>query len=139
MATTMLCWCNSDVMRGSHSAFFLGVRNRLLNVNQICVRNRGSYYGCPMQKKCFVCASTEGSAKSSSKSDETIPSWAKPDSDEPPPWAREDGKKNSSKLNFELPFIVYLLASAVTAIAAVSFLSSCYLAFCCLTLYNVVV
>jgi hypothetical protein len=53
-----------------------------------------------------------------------LPTWAKPDSDEPPPWAKGEGKENSSKQNFEVPFFVYLLASAITAIAAVSFLTS---------------
>ncbi|KAL8266000.1 hypothetical protein R6Q59_003344 [Mikania micrantha] len=48
--------------------------------------------------------------------EQTTPSWAKPDSDEPPPWARNETQQSSS---FELPFFVYLLASAVTAIAAI--------------------
>lgn len=70
-------------------------------------------------------AVTQGSAESSKKSDEKIPSWAKPDSDEPPPWARDEpnnGNKSasSSEQGFEIPFYVYLLASAITAIAAVT-------------------
>ncbi|KAH7667314.1 hypothetical protein IHE45_12G050700 [Dioscorea alata] len=65
----------------------------------------------------IVFAATEGSAKSS-QSDDKIPSWARPDSDEPPPWAR--GEDNgSSKPAFEIPYYAYLLASAITAIAAV--------------------
>lgn len=65
---------------------------------------------------------TKGSADSS-KSEETIPSWAKPDSDEPPPWARDEANNNNSvsQQGFAIPFYVYLLASAITAIAAVSF------------------
>lgn len=55
-----------------------------------------------------------------SKSEEPVPSWAKPDSDEPPPWARNEGKQNESKEGVEVPFFVYLLASAITAIAAVN-------------------
>lgn len=66
-----------------------------------------------------VRAATEGSAKSS-QSDETVPTWARPDSDEPPPWAQDAGSA-SSQPTFEIPFYAYLLASAVTAIAAVFF------------------
>jgi len=65
-----------------------------------------------------VVAVTQGSAESS-KSEEKIPSWAKPDSDEPPPWARDEAKNNTSEQGFEIPFYAYLLASAITAIAAV--------------------
>ncbi|PIN08315.1 hypothetical protein CDL12_19108 [Handroanthus impetiginosus] len=72
-----------------------------------------------------VMAATEGSAKNPSKSreeddngeDASVPSWAKPGSDELPPWARQEAQTESS--SFEVPFYVYLLASAVTAIAAV--------------------
>jgi len=67
-----------------------------------------------------VVAVTQGSAESS-KSDEKIPSWAKPDSDEPPPWARDEPNNNSSQQEgFEIPFYAYLFASAITAIAAVT-------------------
>ncbi|GAB2230953.1 hypothetical protein Droror1_Dr00027233 [Drosera rotundifolia] len=65
-----------------------------------------------------VVAASEGSA-SSEKSEETIPSWARPDSIEPPPWARNEGKGNDLKQSFEIPYYGYLLASAVTAIAAI--------------------
>ncbi|CAN4080410.1 unnamed protein product [Withania somnifera] len=63
-----------------------------------------------------IVAATEGSAK---KKDEepSVPTWAKPGTDEPPPWAKDEAQKDSSP--FEVPFIVYLLASAVTAIAAI--------------------
>ncbi|KNA16427.1 hypothetical protein SOVF_089240 [Spinacia oleracea] len=62
----------------------------------------------------------EGSLSAkSSESKEPVPSWAKPDSDEPPPWARDEGKSNESKDGLEVPFFVYLLASAITAIAAI--------------------
>ncbi|KAG9456596.1 hypothetical protein H6P81_001104 [Aristolochia fimbriata] len=64
-----------------------------------------------------VSAVTKGSAKSN-QSDEKIPTWAKPDSDEPPPWAREE-QNPSSFPAFEVPYYAYLLASAVTAIAAI--------------------
>lgn len=68
-----------------------------------------------------VVAATEGSAKSE-PSDPKIPSWAKPDSDEPPPWARKEGKgqtAGAAEQAFQIPFYVYLLSSAIVAIAAV--------------------
>lgn len=82
-------------------------------------------------RKLTVVAVTEGSAKSS-ESEETIPSWAKPNSEEPPPWARKEGKEIGPQQGFEVPFYVYLLASSITAIAAVSFpliSSSLFMAF----------
>ncbi|WOL15689.1 hypothetical protein Cni_G24470 [Canna indica] len=69
-------------------------------------------------RRFIVLAATEGSAKSS-KSEEQIPSWAKPDSNEPPPWARDEGSGSTSQSTFEIPFYAYLLASAITAIAAI--------------------
>lgn len=81
-------------------------------------KHRCYYYG-RQRSRSVVVAITKGSAKSS-KSDEKIPSWARPDSDEPPPWAR-DGAKGSSESTVQIPFFAYLLASAVTAIAAVTF------------------
>uniref|UniRef100_A0A1D1Y4W4 Dimethylaniline monooxygenase [N-oxide-forming] 1 n=1 Tax=Anthurium amnicola TaxID=1678845 RepID=A0A1D1Y4W4_9ARAE len=71
-----------------------------------------------LSPRLIVLALTKGSAKSS-ESGETIPSWAKPDSKEPPPWARDEGNNRTSQQSFEVPFYVYLLASAVTAIAAI--------------------
>lgn len=68
-------------------------------------------------KQFIVFAKTEGSAKSS-QSEEKIPSWALPDSEEPPPWAREEGGQSASP-TLVIPFAVYLLSSAITAIAAV--------------------
>lgn len=66
-------------------------------------------------------AATEGSAKSSGEADEQVPSWARPGSDEPPPWAREGGGGGGQQEPgaVELPFFAYLLASAITAIAAI--------------------
>ncbi|XP_076933569.1 uncharacterized protein LOC143599513 [Bidens hawaiensis] len=49
---------------------------------------------------------------------QSTPSWAKPGSEEPPPWARNETQQSSSS-TLELPFFVYLLASAITAIAAI--------------------
>lgn len=68
-------------------------------------------------RRLVVRSASEGSAKSS-RSDEKIPSWARPDSDEPPPWA-QDTASGGSLSTFEIPFYAYLLASAVTAIAAI--------------------
>ncbi|KAF6174235.1 hypothetical protein GIB67_033767 [Kingdonia uniflora] len=65
-----------------------------------------------------VVAVTKGSEKSS-KSEEKIPSWAKPDSNEPPPWAQGEGNNVSEAQTFEIPFFAYLLASTITAIAAI--------------------
>lgn len=63
-------------------------------------------------------------AKNSGKNEEeeeeddpSVPSWAKPGSEDPPPWARGEYKKDS--FSFEVPFYVYLLASSVTAIATI--------------------
>ncbi|XP_051116964.1 uncharacterized protein LOC127241790 isoform X2 [Andrographis paniculata] len=46
-----------------------------------------------------------------------LPSWAQPGTDELPPWARQESQSASSSQ--AVPFYVYLLASTVTAIAAV--------------------
>lgn len=67
-------------------------------------------------------AATEGSAKSSGEAEEEVPSWARPGSDEPPPWARDDGGaggRAQGEPGAQVPFYAYLLASAVTAIAAI--------------------
>ncbi|KAI3969659.1 hypothetical protein MKX01_020220 [Papaver californicum] len=57
----------------------------------------------------------------SSESEEKIPSWAKLDSEEPPPWAQRDGSSgsNGTSETIEIPFYGYLLASTITAIAAI--------------------
>ncbi|KAJ6887199.1 vacuolar iron transporter-like 2.1-like [Populus alba x Populus x berolinensis] len=85
-SATSLCWCSSDLIRHGSCSKVFG-RQKVLNLNQSIVRSRGRYNDYQKQRKFFVCAATEGSAKSS-KSEETIPTWAKPDSDEPPPWAK---------------------------------------------------
>lgn len=85
----------------------------ILRVPQHSQRKRNS-----PPRRLVVVAVTQGSAESS-KSEENIPSWAKPDSDEPPPWARDEPNKNGSQQGFEIPFYAYLLASAITAIAAI--------------------
>jgi hypothetical protein len=116
-SATLLCWCSSDLIRhGSYSNFF--VRQKVLDLNQSIVRSRGCYNDYQKQKK-FLCV-LQLKGLQSLVNLKKLPTWAKPDSDEPPPWAKGEGKENSSKQNFEVPFFVYLLASAITAIAAVS-------------------
>ncbi|KAJ3668987.1 hypothetical protein LUZ60_010937 [Juncus effusus] len=99
----------------------LQIRNQFLCRNRefkpLIRKNKHSHN----QKSRFVVlAVTKGSAKSSKKSDEKIPSWARPDSDEPPPWASKEGKgNNNNQSTVEIPYVAYLLASAITAIAAI--------------------
>lgn len=92
------------------SQFFLQKRNGVY-----CVRREGEW------RKRRSRLTTASSNKDSSQSDKKIPTWANPDSDEPPPWARGEVSSSqiSSQETFEIPFYAYLLASAVTAIAAV--------------------
>ncbi|KAM4129129.1 hypothetical protein ACJW30_02G220700 [Castanea mollissima] len=74
----------------------------------------------PRRGKFCVVALTE-SSKGSKKTEEEeskIPSWARPDSDEPPPWAQNESASQQQQ-GFEIPFYLYLLASAITAIAAI--------------------
>ncbi|CAH8308734.1 unnamed protein product [Eruca vesicaria subsp. sativa] len=78
-------------------------------------RNVMGHYERNTVRRLVVTAATKGSRKSK----ESQPSWANPDSDEPPPWAREEGRSSTSQESFEVPFYVYLLASAITAIAAI--------------------
>lgn len=126
MAANVLYLCSSKVIHGckkndgSCSKSFLGDARRIL-VLQLAGkgnRNHRCYEKNKVSHRFTVYAVTKGSAESS-KSEETMPSWAKPDSDEPPPWAQNEGKKDASESGFEVPFFVYLLASAVTAIAAI--------------------
>lgn len=81
-------------------------------------RNHISLKTCISHRRLVVLAVTEGSAKSSPAEDK-IPSWARPDSDEPPPWARDEANGSSLQPAFVIPFYVYLLASVITAIAAI--------------------
>ncbi|GAV79027.1 hypothetical protein CFOL_v3_22492 [Cephalotus follicularis] len=117
MTATILSSCNAYIIQGSRkqnpsqSRLYLGVGHRMLH----------SIHSFQQKKSCYryvVFAATKGSANPR-KSEETIPSWAKPDSDEPPPWASNEGKGSTSQQSIEIPFGVYLAASAVTAIAAI--------------------
>jgi len=57
------------------------------------------------------------------EAEEKVPAWAKPGADEPPPWERKGGAVQGQEAG-QVPFYAYLLASAVTAIAAVRFLET---------------
>ncbi|KFK34393.1 hypothetical protein AALP_AA5G139500 [Arabis alpina] len=97
--------CNRSTSRSSFPSHHLAVKRNLMG-----------HYGSSKLRRLVVTAATEGSRKSK----ESQPSWANPDSDEPPPWARDEGRSStSSQESFEIPFYVYLLASAITAIAAI--------------------
>jgi len=52
------------------------------------------------------------------EAEEKVPAWAKPGADEPPPWERKGGAVQGQEAG-QVPFYAYLLASAVTAIAAI--------------------
>ncbi|CAL5095550.1 unnamed protein product [Urochloa decumbens] len=52
------------------------------------------------------------------EAEEQVPAWAKPGADEPPPWERKGGAVQGQEAG-QVPFYAYLLASAVTAIAAI--------------------
>ncbi|KAL1199766.1 hypothetical protein V5N11_013031 [Cardamine amara subsp. amara] len=85
--------------------------------HHLAVKKKGHslHYERSGVRRLVVTQATEGSRKSK----ESEPSWANPDSDEPPPWARDEGRSSTSQESFEIPFYVYLLASAITAIAAI--------------------
>lgn len=121
-ASLSLCTLHLIHASRNHDPKYLGLRPAdHFKASNLIISNRSQHHQSKQADRLFrrfrVFAVTEGSAKSS-KSDERIPSWARPDSDEPPPWARDEAKDASGK-TFEIPFYAYLLASAVTAIAAV--------------------
>ncbi|KAL6222134.1 hypothetical protein ACLB2K_005526 [Fragaria x ananassa] len=125
MAATLLVSCNPNVNHACRNdnpplpKSFMGVGHKILDQTSASI-NQGLYRSQTKRSsyRFSVSAVTKGSAKSS-KSDEKIPPWARPDSEEPPPWAQSKGKKDDLEQGFEVPFYVYLLASAVTAIAAI--------------------
>lgn len=109
---TTLCLSHGDecCKRSPKQGYALAVKRNLMGgYSRLCVGTT--------VRRLVVTAATEGSRKSK----ESQPSWANPDSDEPPPWAREEGRSSTSQESIEIPFYVYLLASAITAIAAVCF------------------
>lgn len=123
LASTRLCNSPSSLIHSSKT-INPSIPNFITFSSSIYYKKNGNSLA---SRSLGIVAATEGSAnKSSGKNEEkeedpSVPTWAKPGTDEPPPWARDEAQKDSS--SFQVPFIVYLLASAVTAIAAVSSLS----------------
>lgn len=128
MASNIILTHNSKLFHGStkknDDRSYLKSKSSFLS-DRSRIRSRRTYRQKNNEKRLSstIYAVTKGSAEPS-KSEETVPSWAKPGSDESPPWAREGGEKPTSEAGFEAPFFVYLLASAFSAIAAVIFFSS---------------
>ncbi|XP_058073333.1 uncharacterized protein LOC131222323 [Magnolia sinica] len=120
-ASISLCTSNLISALSTHNPRYLRLRPEILFKFSGLISKGSHRHQVHQAGKSFrrlrVFAVTKGSAKSS-QSEEKIPSWAKPDSDEPPPWARDE-LKDASGQAFEIPFYAYLLASAVTAIAAI--------------------
>ncbi|CAN6327791.1 unnamed protein product [Urochloa humidicola] len=56
--------------------------------------------------------------KKPGETEEQVPAWAKPGADEPPPWERKGGAVQGQEAG-QVPFYAYLLASTITAIAAI--------------------
>ncbi|KAK9161971.1 hypothetical protein Syun_002873 [Stephania yunnanensis] len=115
MATALLLGCPAGLFVKNHNQSNCRLCPGFLKVSYAIDSKRSAGWPC---RRFTIVAATEGSA-SSSKSEETIPSWARPDSDEAPPWAREDAKETSPQQTIEVPFYAYLLASTITAIAAI--------------------
>ncbi|BBH08135.1 hypothetical protein Prudu_020249 [Prunus dulcis] len=116
MAATLLFACNSNVNHGCRNDNpslpkpFVGGGHRILD-QTIANRNQSHYNS---QKK-----KSSRRFREIKQVQRKNPPWARPDSDEPPPWAQGEGKNDGSQEGFEIPFYVYLLASAVTAITAI--------------------
>lgn len=108
--------CGTQCLSSQHTTLLGVPRQKIFLGTRI--QNRRVFGEKESSNRIVVVSVTRGSADSS-KSEETIPSWAKPDSDEPPPWARDEANNNASQQAFVIPFYVYLLASAITAIAAI--------------------
>ncbi|KAG7560467.1 hypothetical protein ISN45_Aa05g019980 [Arabidopsis thaliana x Arabidopsis arenosa] len=110
---TTFCLSHSDECCNSRSP----TKSPFPGHHPLAGRRKGHllHYELSTVRRLVVTAATEGSRKSK----ESEPSWANPDSDEPPPWARNEGRSSTSQESFEVPFYVYLLASAITAIAAI--------------------
>jgi hypothetical protein len=74
------------------------------------------------QRQWKLAATTDGKKGSSAANREMdaekIPEWAKPGSEELPPWVRNEVAKPKEQAG-DLPFFVYLIASSLVAIAAV--------------------
>ncbi|KAK7245419.1 hypothetical protein RIF29_40265 [Crotalaria pallida] len=125
MATTATTLSSSSILYTKHASqqptTFYRVQNnnhRNNSTRMLCFHQKKNRTTTIRRRSLVVVAVTQGSAESSKSSDDKIPAWAKPDSDEPPPWAKDEVTSNGSG-GFEIPFYVYLLASAITAIAAI--------------------
>ncbi|GAB2279050.1 hypothetical protein Dimus_013711 [Dionaea muscipula] len=122
MAALSLPLCTLNLISAStgHKVLLNRVHHGAVPTTRHNYQKNCSYRSHRRRKSCKFCvlAATEGSA-SPKEAEERVPSWARPNSDEPPPWARDEGKENESKQSFEIPYYAYLLASAVTAIAAI--------------------
>ncbi|XP_028758436.1 uncharacterized protein LOC114717464 [Neltuma alba] len=108
--------CGAQCLLSQHTTLLVVPQQKIFLGTTI--RNRQAFGKEESSNRIVVVGGTQGSADSS-KSEETIPSWAKPDSDEPPPWAGDEANNNASQQGLAIPFHVYLLASAITAIAAI--------------------
>lgn len=59
----------------------------------------------------------QAAPESNKDAEKDAPSWANLKSEEPPPWAKNEGPQ--AEKPFEVPFGVYLIASSLVAIATV--------------------
>ncbi|CAD6333383.1 unnamed protein product [Miscanthus lutarioriparius] len=73
----------------------------------------------PRRRLRTAVAASSGKQKPPGEAEEQVPAWAKPGADEPPPWARDGGAARGPEEAGQVPFYAYLLASAITAIAAI--------------------
>uniref|UniRef100_A0A0A9G799 Uncharacterized protein n=1 Tax=Arundo donax TaxID=35708 RepID=A0A0A9G799_ARUDO len=78
-----------------------------------------SLFGRPSSHRRLLQTVLAAAGKPPGEAEERVPAWAKPGADEPPPWAREGGGAAQEPGAGQVPFYAYLLASAVTAIAAI--------------------
>ncbi|XP_062232586.1 uncharacterized protein LOC133929844 [Phragmites australis] len=76
-----------------------------------------SLLGWPSSRRRLTVLAAAG--KPPGEEEDQAPAWARPGADDPPPWAREGGGDVQEPGAGQVPFYAYLLASAVTAIAAI--------------------
>ncbi|KAF5952952.1 hypothetical protein HYC85_010896 [Camellia sinensis] len=69
-------------------------------------------------RRLTVFAVTEGSSKE--KEEESIPSWGRPDSNEPPSWARDKASQNASQQSFQISFFSVFYAPLLGFFAVVA-------------------
>ncbi|WVZ99024.1 hypothetical protein U9M48_044382 [Paspalum notatum var. saurae] len=73
----------------------------------------------PPPRRRLLLTALAAAGKPPGEAEEKVPAWARPGADEPPPWEREGGAARGPDGGGQVPFYAYLLASAVTAIAAI--------------------